>query len=123
MQIDSLKKEEAKDLTIHDVHHYTLLYIILFGLLIGAIILALLWRRRRRLQASASGAGNCPLDGGREGDAECSVGVSSVISECKESDQRCVVKSEEQGTSPLVFRRVKFEVPTFEAPICSEANK
>ncbi|XP_028173197.1 uncharacterized protein LOC114362128 [Ostrinia furnacalis] len=46
--IERLKAEASKEINVHDVHHYTMSYILLVGLLLMTCCAAYYWRRNRQ---------------------------------------------------------------------------
>ncbi|KAH9637233.1 hypothetical protein HF086_006877 [Spodoptera exigua] len=62
-QIDEVKEQSSTDLSIHDVHHYTVLYISVAAVIIlGGVVVYLIRSRRAAAGAAASpapGPGGC----------------------------------------------------------------
>ncbi|KAH9637942.1 hypothetical protein HF086_002792 [Spodoptera exigua] len=56
-QIDEVKEQSSTDLSIHDVHHYTVLYISVAAVIIlGGVVVYLIRSRRAAARAAASPA-------------------------------------------------------------------
>ncbi|KAH9645725.1 hypothetical protein HF086_010121 [Spodoptera exigua] len=86
-QIDEVKEQSSTDLSIHDVHHYTVLYISVAAVIIlGGVVVYLIRSRRAAARAAASpappGPGGCWGGAGdsRAGGSGASGVTSSAIS-------------------------------------------
>lgn len=112
-QIDEVKEQSSTDLSIHDIHHYTVLYISVASVIIlGGVVVYLIRRQRSTGRAPAS-----PAPQGQEalgvGSVIAPADTATVASRLAESVQKCsevfTISGVDRATSPTFLRSVHLQ--------------